>query len=59
MEAEKTIIYERTSRDFFAYLDEEFIGAFGSYHEAEAELDRLALAQLTSAAKEPIDDQSR
>lgn len=47
---EKTIIYDRTSRDFLAYLDDEFIGAFGSYHDAEVELDWLAFNMMTHGA---------
>lgn len=59
METEKRITFNRHTKDFDAYLNEQYIGSFRSYHDAEIELNRLALAQLTSAAKEPIDDQSR
>jgi len=38
----KRIQYDRNTRDFAAYLNDEIIGYFGSYHEAEVELDRLA-----------------
>ena len=43
----KTISYDRTSKDFRAELDGELIGYFGSYHAAEVELDRLAAEQLS------------
>jgi hypothetical protein len=46
----KRIQFNRETRDFDAYLDEQYIGSFGSYHEAEVELDRLAYEQLRRAA---------
>jgi hypothetical protein len=46
----KRIQYNRDTRDFDAYLDEQYIGSFGSYHAAEVELDRLAYEQLRRAA---------
>jgi hypothetical protein len=46
----KRIQYSKETRDFDAYLDEQYIGSFGSYHAAEVELDRLAYEQLRRAA---------
>lgn len=43
----KTISYDRASKDFRAELDGELVGYFGSYHEAEVELDRLVSEQLS------------
>lgn len=46
---QKEIRYDRASRDYAAYLGGELVGYFGSYHEAEVELDRLA-SQYTAEA---------
>lgn len=43
----KRIQYDRQSKDFAAYLNEELIGYFGSYHAAEVEIDRLVFEALT------------
>ncbi len=43
---QKRIAYNRSTKDFDAYLNGEYIGSFGTPEEAQAELDRLALAQL-------------
>ncbi len=39
----KVIVYSPDDHDYSAYLDEEYIGSFPSHHEAEVELDKLAL----------------
>ena len=39
----KEIIYDRETRDYAAYLSGEYIGSFPNHHDAEVELDRLAL----------------
>jgi len=39
----KEIVYSPDDHDFNAYLDGEYIGSFRNYHDAEVELDRLAL----------------
>lgn len=44
----KRIQYSRETRDFDAYLNEEYIGSFRSYHDAEVELDRLALELIVA-----------
>lgn len=46
----KEIKYDRETRDFAAYLDGEIIGFFRSYHDAEAELDRL-VSELIAGAR--------
>jgi hypothetical protein len=46
----KTIQYDRQTRDFAAYLDDNFIGYFATYHDAEVALDELAYEQLRRAA---------
>lgn len=38
----KEITYDRASGDFRATLDGNFIGFYGSYHEAECALDEVA-----------------
>ena len=38
----KEIAYDRETRDFRATLDGNYIGHFGSYHEAELALDQVA-----------------
>lgn len=45
----KTIAYNRKNRDYDAWLNEEYIGSFASYDEAETELDRLASEQIRRA----------
>lgn len=39
---EKSIRYDRETRDYAAYLDDRLIGFFANYHAAEVELDRVA-----------------
>ena len=39
---EKSISYDREIREFKATLDGNYIGHFGSYHEAELALDEVA-----------------
>jgi hypothetical protein len=39
----KEIIYSPDDHDYAAYLDGEYVGSFRTYHDAEVELDRLAL----------------
>ena len=40
---QREIVYSFTDRDYSAYLDNEYIGSFKTYHDAEVALDRLAL----------------
>jgi len=44
----KRIQYSRHTHDYDAYLNEEYIGSFPSYHAAEIELDRLALIAIVA-----------
>jgi len=46
----KLISYNRKNRDYDAWLNEEYIGSFATYNEAEDELDRLASEQIRRAA---------
>ena len=43
---DKSIQYDRASKDFKAELDGQLIGFFGSYHAAEVELNRVAYERL-------------
>ena len=43
---EKSIQYERETRDYRAELDGQLIGFFGSYHAAEVELNRVVYERL-------------
>lgn len=43
---EKTIRYDRASRDWAAYLNGEYIGSFSTHAAAEAALDQVAYDQL-------------
>lgn len=43
----KEITYDRQTRDYAAYLNDEFIGYFATYHDAELELNRLAFEALS------------
>ena len=47
---DKRIEYDRATRDFAAYLDDELIGFFPSYHAAEVALDELVYETLRRAA---------
>lgn len=44
---EKSIGYDRLTKDYAAYLDGQLIGWFNSYHDAEVELNRVAYDWLT------------
>ena len=44
---EKSIRYDRETRDFAMYLNGELVGYAATYHEAEVALDQLVYAQLT------------
>jgi len=46
----KRIQYNRHSHDYDAYLNEEYIGSFPSYHAAETALNELSYEQLRRAA---------
>lgn len=46
----KAIIWDHVTMDYNAYLDGEYIGSFSHYLQAEAELNRLALAQLRAGS---------
>jgi hypothetical protein len=37
----KEIVYDRETRDYAMYLDNELVGFARTYHEAEVMLDRL------------------
>lgn len=54
---EKSISYDRQSRDFRAELDGILVGYFGSYHAAEIALDQAAYDRLTDddTPPEPTD----
>lgn len=39
----KTIVFDRESRDYAMYLDDELVGFARTYHEAEITLDQLVL----------------
>lgn len=43
---EKSIRYDRETRDFRATLDDNLIGYFATYHDAEVALDQVAYDQL-------------
>ena len=43
---EKSIAYDRASRDWAAYLNGEYIGSFSTHAAAEAALDQVAYDQL-------------
>lgn len=49
-EPEKRIVYCRQTRDYDAYLDNQFVGSFKSYHQAEVELCILVLDRLRQAS---------
>ena len=42
----KEIIYDRETRDYAMYLDNELIGFARTYHEAEISLDQLVFELL-------------
>ncbi len=42
----KTILYDRETRDYAMYLDEELVGFARTYAEAEVTLDHLILELL-------------
>lgn len=44
---EKSIRYDRTTRDYAMYLDGELVGFARTYHEAEVSLDQVAFDRLT------------
>lgn len=46
----KRIEYDRETKDFSMYLDEEYVGSRRTRAEAEAELDRLAYDLLKRGA---------
>jgi hypothetical protein len=39
----KEIVYDRTTKDFAAYLDSELVGFYRTYHDAEIALDALVV----------------
>ncbi len=39
---DKSIRYDRATGDFAAYLDDNYIGHFATYHDAEVALDQVA-----------------
>jgi hypothetical protein len=39
---EKSIQYDRTTKDYAAYLDGQLIGFYSSHHAAEVALDQVA-----------------
>ena len=48
---ERTISYDRTTRDFRAEVDGILIGFFGSYHAAEVACDAYVFDTLTKGVK--------
>jgi hypothetical protein len=44
----RTIIYDRETRDFAMYLNDELVGYARTYHEAEIILDRLVFDLMNS-----------
>ncbi len=42
----KEIVYDRETRDYAMYLDNELIGFARTYHEAEISLDQLVFELL-------------
>lgn len=43
----KEIVYDRATRDYAMYLDDELIGFARNYHEAEITLDRIVFELLS------------
>ena len=43
----KTILFDRESRDYAMYLDDELVGFARTYHEAEVTLDQLVFEILS------------
>ncbi len=43
----KEIVYDRETRDYAMYLDDELVGFARSYHEAETILDQLVFELLS------------
>ncbi len=46
---EREIRYNRACHDFDAYLGGQYVGSFPTHHDAEVELNRLALELLNYA----------
>jgi hypothetical protein len=44
---EKSIVYDRLTRDYGMYLDGELVGFARNYHEAEVTLDQLVYELLS------------
>jgi hypothetical protein len=44
---QKTIVYDRETRDYAMYLDGELVGFARTYHEAEITLDQLVFELLS------------
>lgn len=44
---EKSIVYDRETRDYAMYLDSELVGFARTYHEAEVTLDQLVFELMT------------
>ncbi len=42
----KTIVYDRETRHYAMYLDDELVGFARTYHEAEITLDQLVFELL-------------
>lgn len=47
---DKQIIYDRTTRDFALYLDDELVGYARTYSEGETTLNELVLSILQHQA---------
>ena len=47
----RTIRYDRATRDFAAYVEDVLIGFFGSYHAAELACDAYVYDTLTKGGK--------
>lgn len=43
----KEIVYDRETRDFAMYLDNELVGYARTYHEAEVTLDQLVFELMS------------
>ena len=50
----KLIMYDRTTRDFAIYVENELVGYARSYLEAEAVLDQLRMELLRSGTDQRV-----
>jgi hypothetical protein len=48
---ERSIRYDRATRDFAAYVEDVLIGFYGSYHAAEVACDAYVFNTLTKGVK--------